>query len=130
VEIDRGREVRGVPEAASFPFDAHDLTVEAFGHAVRDPVLHEPKNAVEMTLHNVAATFLTGSRRERTAQPYHCVKNRVTAGTYAVSAHQQTHLIVAYRQNHPESASATSIEALPSFAYQSIDRDTLLDAGV
>src|ERR1700676_343149 len=49
MEIDRGREVRWVAEATRFAFDAHDLAVEAFGHAVGDWVLDEPEHAGEMT---------------------------------------------------------------------------------
>ena len=50
MEIDRRREVRRVAEAAGLAFDAHDLAVETFGHAVRDRVLDEPEHAGEMTL--------------------------------------------------------------------------------
>jgi hypothetical protein len=34
VEVDRGREVRRIPEAAGLALDAHDLAVQAFGDAV------------------------------------------------------------------------------------------------
>src|SRR3954469_24330762 len=50
MEIDRRREVRRVAEAASLSLDAHDLAVETFGDTVRDRMLHEAEDAVEMTL--------------------------------------------------------------------------------
>ena len=48
MEIDRRREVRRVAEATSFSLDAHDLAVETLGDAVRDRVLHEAEDAIEV----------------------------------------------------------------------------------
>src|SRR5829696_10409115 len=50
VEIDCGREVLRIAEAARLPFDAHDLAVQSLGHAVRDGMLHEAEHAIEMSL--------------------------------------------------------------------------------
>ena len=50
MKVDRRREVRGVAETARFAFDAHDLAVEPFGHAVGDRVLDEPEHPVEVSL--------------------------------------------------------------------------------
>src|SRR5215210_8472830 len=50
MEIDRRREVRRVAEATRFSLDAHDLAVETLGDTVRDRVLHEAEDAVQMTL--------------------------------------------------------------------------------
>jgi hypothetical protein len=50
MKIDSRREVRRVAEAARFAFDAHDLAVEPFGHAVGDRVLDEPEHTVEVSL--------------------------------------------------------------------------------
>ena len=52
VKVDRRREVLRVAEARGRALDAHDLAVEAFGHAVGDRVLHEPQDAIEMPVNH------------------------------------------------------------------------------
>src|SRR5581483_11681180 len=48
VEVDGRREVLRVTKAASFPLDAHDFAVQAFGDAVGDGVPNKAKHAREM----------------------------------------------------------------------------------
>jgi hypothetical protein len=50
MEVDRRREVRWIAEATSLSLDAHDLAVETLGDTVRDRMLHEAEDAIEMTL--------------------------------------------------------------------------------
>ena len=66
MKVDCGREVRRLRNPPAFR-DAHDLAVETFGDAVRDPMLHESEHTIAMTLEDSARPSAPASSRERVA---------------------------------------------------------------